>query len=66
MSAELEQVFSGAKHISSYERASLKPDTIEGLKCCKSMLRMRTFTDVKIIAIELGKILAKKKEKQSG
>ena len=45
MSVEPERVFSGAKHTISDKRASLKPDTIEALKCCKSMLRARVFTD---------------------
>ena len=45
MSAEPERVFSGAKRTISDERASLKPDTIEALECCKSMLRAGVFTD---------------------
>ena len=45
-----EQVFSGAKHTISDERASLKPYTIEALECCKTMLRARVFTDSEISA----------------
>lgn len=45
MSAEPERVFSGAKGTISDERASLKPDTIEALECCKSMLRAGVFKE---------------------
>lgn len=65
MSAEPERVFSGAKHTISHEIASLKPDTIEALECCKSMLRIEAFADVKInaaMAMELEEILAELKE----
>ena len=41
----LNECFSGVKHTISDERASLKPDTIEALECCKSMLRAGVFTD---------------------
>ena len=59
MSAEPERVFSGAKHTILYERASLKPDTIKAFECCKSMLRIKAFTDVEInAAMELEEIPA--------
>lgn len=40
MSSESERVFSGAKHITSDKTASLKPDMIKALECCKSVLRV--------------------------
>ena len=61
MSAEPERVYSRAKHTILHERASLKPDTVEALVCCKSMLRRGAFTDVEInaaMAMELEEIPA--------
>lgn len=60
MSSEPEQVISEAKHIISDKRASLKLDIIEAVECCKSMLRVRAFTDAEnsaAMATELEVIL---------
>ena len=45
ISAELERVFSGSKHIISDQRNSLKSKTIELLECLKSWFRLEVFTE---------------------
>ena len=51
MSAELERVFSGAKHTISDQRKSLKSETIKLLECLKSWFRLGIFTEQDLHAI---------------
>ena len=51
MSSEPERVFSGARHTLSDQRASLKSETIELLKCLKSRFRLGIFTEQDLHAI---------------
>ena len=51
MSSEPERVFSSTKHTITVERASLGPETIEWLECCKHWLKAEIYTDTELTAL---------------
>ena len=51
MSFESKRVFSSTKHTIFVERASLKFDTIERLKCCKHWLKIEIYIDTEFIVL---------------
>ena len=50
MSSEPERLFAGAKHTISDKRVLQKPNAIEALECCKTLLRAGAFPDTDISA----------------
>ena len=54
MSTKFERVFSETKHTINDERISLKSNSIEILKCCKTWFKIEIFTEeaINVVMIE--------------
>ena len=64
MSNESERVFSKTKHTINDERISLKFESIEMLKCCKTWFKNEIFTDATINVVMIENFENEKNEKK--